>query len=231
MAGKNWNNIDDTAIPLSWAEMSGEKDVDSTIGGKTGENAIRVTGSFVELLNQSVDSEDKYAIRGTFAKVTTEENDQDVDGKYSFPGNRTDLEGENYPFPTILTQKTKRGTSVNVHYGAWPLEGIFWRESRATMDIFEDMDLEQTDDSNPPRALKTFYLDSNLVGDDSLGKGLTLNNGFTVEYSNGDDKDDTAIAAVSQQSDWSDGFSEGVEISDGTETFVSASEAGDQCTD
>ena len=227
MAGKNWNNIDDTAIPLSWAEMSGEKDVDSTIGGKTGENAIRVTGSFVELLNQSVDSEDKYAIRGTFAKVTTEENDQDVDGKYSFPGNRTDLEGENYPFPTILTQKTKRGTSVNVHYGAWPLEGIFWRESRATMDIFEDMDLEQTDDSNPPRALKTFYLDSNLVGDDSLGKGLTLNNGFTVEYSNGDDKDDTAIAAVSQQSDWSDGFSEGVEISDGTETFVSASEVGD----
>ena len=227
MAGKNWNNIDDTAIPLSWAEMSGEKDVDSTIGGKTGENAIRVTGSFVELLNQSVDSEDKYAIRGTFAKVTTEENDQDIDGKYSFPGNRTDLEGENYPFPTILTQKTKRGTSVNVHYGAWPLEGIFWRESRATMDIFEDMDLEQTDDSNPPRALKTFYLDSNLVGDDSLGKGLTLNNGFTVEYSNGDDKDDTAIAAVSQQSDWSDGFSEGVEISDGTETFVSASEAGD----
>ena len=227
MAGKNWNNIDDTAIPLSWAEMSGEKDVDSTIGGKTGENAIRVTGSFVELLNQSVDSEDKYAIRGTFAKVTTEENDQDVDGKYSFPGNRTDLEGENYPFPTILTQKTKRGTSVNVHYGAWPLEGIFWRESRATMDIFEDMDLEKIDDSNQPRALKTFYLDSNLVGDDSLGKELTLNNGFTVEYSNGDDKDDTATAAVSQQSDWSDGFSEGVEISDGTETFVSASEAGD----
>ena len=225
--GKNWNNIDDTAIPLSWAEMSGEKDVDSTIGGKTGENAIRVTGNFVELLNQSVASEDKYAIRGTFAKVTTEENDQDVDGKYSFPGNRTDLEGENYPFPTILTQKTKRGTSVNVHYGAWPLEGIFWRESRATMDIFEDMDLEHTDDSNQPRALKTFYLDSNLVGDDSLGKELTLNNGFTVEYSNGDDKDDTATAAVSQQSDWSDGFSEGVEISDGTETFVSASEVGD----
>lgn len=225
--GKNWNNIDDTAIPLSWAEMSGEKDVDSTIGGKTGENAIRVTGNFVELLNQSVASEDKYAIRGTFAKVTTEENDQDVDGKYSFPGNRTDLEGENYPFPTILTQKTKRGTSVNVHYGAWPLEGIFWRESRATMDIFEDMDLEKIDDSNQPRALKTFYLDSNLVGDDSLGEKLTLNNGFTVEYSNGDDKDDTATAAVSQQSDWSDGFSEGVEISDGTETFVSASEAGD----
>lgn len=227
MARKTWNNIDDTAIPLSWAEMSGEKDVDSTIGGKTGENAIRVTGNFVELLNQSAASEDKYAIRGTFAKVTTEENDQDVDGKYSFPGNRTDLEGENYPFPTILTQKTKRGTSVNVHYGAWPLEGIFWRESRATMDIFEDMDLEKIDDSNQPRALKTFYLDSNLVGDDSLGEKLTLNNGFTVEYSNGDDKDDTATAAVSQQSDWSDGFSEGVEISDGTETFVSASEVGD----
>lgn len=218
----DWNNIDSTATPLSWAEMAGEVDVDSTIGGEA--NGQKVQGNFVTLLNTPSNADE---VPATFATVTKKENDQNVDGKYSFPGNRTDLEGENYPFPTILTQKTKRGTSVNVHYGAWPLEGIFWRESRATMDIFEDMDLEQTDDSNPPRALKTFYLDSNLVGDDSLGKGLTLNNGFTVEYSNGDDKDDTAIAAVSQQSDWSDGVSEGVEISDGTETFVSASEAGD----
>ena len=218
----DWNNIDATAIPLSWAEMAGEVEVDSTIGGEA--NGQKVQGNFVTLLNTPSNADE---VPATFATVTKKENDQNVDGKYSFPGNRTDLEGENYPFPTILTQKTKRGTSVNVHYGAWPLEGIFWRESRATMDIFEDMDLEQTDDSNPPRALKTFYLDSNLVGDDSLGKGLTLNNGFTVEYSNGDNKDDTATAAVSQQSDWADGFSEGVEISDGTETFVSASEAGD----
>lgn len=218
----DWNNIDSTAIPLSWAEMAGEVDVDSTIGGEA--NGQKVQGNFVTLLNTPSNADE---VPATFATVTKKENDQNVDGKYSFPGNRTDLEGENYPFPTILTQKTKRGTSVNVHYGAWPLEGIFWRESRATMDIFEDMDLEQTDDSNPPRALKTFYLDSNLVGDDSLGKELTLNNGFTVEYSNGDDKDETATAAVSQQSDWSDGFSEGVEISDDTETFVSSSEAGD----
>lgn len=218
----DWNNIDATAIPLSWAEMAGEVEVDSTIGGEA--NGQKVQGDFVTLLNTPSNANE---VSATFATVTKKENDQNVDGKYSFPGNRTDLEGENYPFPTILTQKTKRGTSVNVHYGAWPLEGIFLRESRATMDIFEDMDLEQTDDSNQPRALKTFYLDSNLVGDDSLGKELTLNNGFTVEYSNGDDKDDTATAAVSQQSDWSDGFSEGVEISDGTETFVSASEAGD----
>ena len=218
----DWNNIDSTAIPLSWAEMAGEVDVDSTIGGEA--NGQKVQGNFVTLLNTPSNADE---VPATFATVTKKENDQNVDGKYSFPGNRTDLEGENYPFPTILTQKTKRGTSVNVHYGAWPLEGIFWRESRATMDIFEDMDLERTDDSNQPRALKTFYLDSNLVGDDSLGKELTLNNGFTVEYSNGDDKDDTATAAVSQQSDWSDGFSEGVEISDGTETFVSASEVGD----
>lgn len=218
----DWNNIDDTAIPLSWEEMAGEVEVDSTIGGEV--NGQKVQGNFVTLLNTQSNANE---VSATFATVTKKENDQNVDGKYSFPGNRTDLEGENYPFPTILTQKTKRGTSVNVHYGAWPLEGIFWRESRATMDIFEDMDLEHTDDSNQPRALKTFYLDSNLVGDDSLGKELTLNNGFTVEYSNGDDKDDTATAAVSQQSDWSDGFSEGVEISDGTETFVSASEVGD----
>lgn len=179
----DWNNIDSTAIPLSWAEMAGEVDVDSTIGGEA--NGQKVQGNFVTLLNTPSNADE---VPATFATVTKKENDQNVDGKYSFPGNRTDLEGENYPFPTILTQKTKRGTSVNVHYGAWPLEGIFWRESRATMDIFEDMDLEKIDDSNQPRALKTFYLDSNLVGDDSLGEKLTLNNGFTVEYSNGDDK-------------------------------------------
>ena len=92
-----------------------------------------VQGNFVTLLNTPSNADE---VPATFATVTKKENDQNVDGKYSFPGNRTDLEGENYPFPTILTQKTKRGTSVNVHYGAWPLEGIFWRESRATMDNF-----------------------------------------------------------------------------------------------
>ena len=46
----DWNNIDATAIPLSWAEMSGEEEVDSTIGGEAGENGQKSTlVSFVEL--------------------------------------------------------------------------------------------------------------------------------------------------------------------------------------
>ena len=106
--------------------MAGEVEVDSTIGGEA--NGQKVQGDFVTLLNTPSNANE---VSATFATVTKKENDQNVDGKYSFPGNRTDLEGENYPFPTILTQKTKRGTSVNVHYGAWPLEGIFLaRKSR-----------------------------------------------------------------------------------------------------
>ena len=45
----DWNNIDATAIPLSWAEMAGEVEVDSTIGGEA--NGQKVQGDFVTLLN------------------------------------------------------------------------------------------------------------------------------------------------------------------------------------
>ncbi|MFR2214319.1 MAG: hypothetical protein ACLS61_11205 [Ruminococcus sp.] len=96
--------------------------------------------------------------------------------------------GENYPFPTILTQKTRSGSDVHVHYGEWPLEGIYWENSRASMDIFEDLDTTQQDESNGQLvALKQFNLRSNLKDKNSLGEELTLDD-FIVDYSNGDDE-------------------------------------------
>ena len=214
---KFWDNIDDTAIPVSWEEMSGEKDVDSTIGGITGEGAVAVTGNFIRLLNEN-------KADGPFTEVTKTENGQTVTGKYSFPGNRTDLDGENYPFPTILTQKTRSGSDVHVHYGEWPLEGIYWENSRASMDIFEDLDTTQQDENGQPMALKQFNLKSNLKGENSLGDKLTLDN-FTVEYSNGDVEDSTetqAFSADAGEDEVVDGFSDRYGEGADTSTFTSA---------
>ena len=203
---RNWTNIEGNPIGLDWSQMSGEKPV-------TGNETL------LDLLNKGQAEEDK------FSTVTITENDQEVDGKYTFPGNNPELEGENYPFPTIL----KQGNSINVHYGEWPLEGIYWEESRASMDIFEDM---QLDGANAGSAVKTFNLiDPKPV----LSTELKFSNGdFTVTYSNGE-KDTTTAEFVADnsenvvfsagtddsESEDSDGFSSGstqVQTVDSSET-------------
>ena len=87
--------------------------------------------------------------------VKTEEGGVEVHGKYSFPGgNRPDLTGKDYPFPTVVTQDGDW-----VHYGAWPLNGASWSAGMATIDIFRDM---RPDGENPGsdagRAQVTFVL-------------------------------------------------------------------------
>lgn len=116
-----------------------------------------------------------------FESVTTYEYGHTVKGKYSYPGIRRSLDGENYPFPTILTQSTDVDQeTVNVHYGEWPLEGIYWEESRAAMDIFEDL---VTDGENDGVAWKQFILKD---------PGKKLNTGYGMDdfrftYSLGED--------------------------------------------
>lgn len=77
---------------------------------------------------------------GTFELVTTTQpNGANIGGKYSFPGNNPSLDGLDYPFPTIVTQRDiVFNRDVNVHYGEWPLSGMYWSEARAEMDIFGD---------------------------------------------------------------------------------------------
>lgn len=72
---------------------------------------------------------------GGFATVTTETADGNkINGKYSFTSDQA-LIGENYPFPTILTQKDKGSKEVNVHYGAWPIEGLSREHGSVPVDI------------------------------------------------------------------------------------------------
>jgi uncharacterized repeat protein (TIGR02543 family)/prepilin-type N-terminal cleavage/methylation domain-containing protein len=74
---------------------------------------------------------------GGFGTVTTMESGAGVHGKYSFPGSETELEGQDYPFPTILTQTNAYGT-VNVHYGSWPKVGLFTDDSAVSVDLISD---------------------------------------------------------------------------------------------
>ena len=96
---------------LTYDQMSAQ----TSAGGKT----------FVELLNGNGGS--------SFHWVTTEENGQAAHGKYSFPGSAAALQGQNYPFPTVLTQETQYGTA-HLHYGAWPTSGLYWSNGLLSLD-------------------------------------------------------------------------------------------------
>ena len=74
-----------------------------------------------------------------FSTVTVEENGAPIPGKYSFPGAGMDmLDGLDFPFPTILTQRDVSGRTVNVHYGRWPMSGLYWERTRTTLDLCAD---------------------------------------------------------------------------------------------
>lgn len=74
-----------------------------------------------------------------FDTVTVTENGAPISGKYSFPGAGAEmLDGLDFPFPTILTQKDVAGRTVNVHYGRWPMSGLYWARTRTTLDLCAD---------------------------------------------------------------------------------------------
>lgn len=62
------------------------------------------------------------ALGGGYSRVTSSADGLEAFGRYSFvPSNRTDLQGMDYPFPTVLTMD-----GYHVHYGAWELNGIYF---------------------------------------------------------------------------------------------------------
>lgn len=75
----------------------------------------------------------------TFDTVTVTENGAPIPGKYSFPGAGAEmLDGLDFPFPTILTQQDVMGRTVSVHYGRWPMSGLYWARTRTTLDLCAD---------------------------------------------------------------------------------------------
>ena len=98
-----------------------------------------------------------------FSTVTITEQGQNIDGKYSFPGNDTALQGLNYPFPTVLTQTDIFGSTVNLHYGRWPRIGLLWEENSRKLDLLADIktkaeDSTLNDNENGKALLQTHLL-------------------------------------------------------------------------
>lgn len=121
----------------------------------------------------------------TFDFVTVEENGVRIDGKYSFPGaDAGRLDGLNYPFPTILTQLDAFGRTVNVHYGPWPMHGLYWESTSADLDLFADRG-----DGRLPTLTVGLYPENNAV---NTGQTPAI----TLLNEDGTPADDTLIGST-----------------------------------
>ena len=66
-------------------------------------------------------------------------NGAEVHGKYSFPGSDEALQGQDFPFPTVLVQDNVFGRA-RLHYGWWPSSGLYWSKGLLTLDMITDYD-------------------------------------------------------------------------------------------
>ena len=136
--------------------------------------------TFKDALNQNVQN-------GPFDWVSVEENNASIHGKYSFPGSDSELRGQDYPFPTVLTQTDIFGATVHLHYGRWPKVGMFWKDGITTLDLIADYD----------KAADKSQIETQLVLNNT---GLTLDDddmkNVTFTYGNGATESDVASARV-----------------------------------
>lgn len=136
--------------------------------------------TFKDALNQNVQN-------GPFDWVSVEENNASIHGKYSFPGSDSELRGQDYPFPTVLTQTDIFGATVHLHYGRWPKVGMFWKDGITTLDLIADY--VQTAGKS--------QIETQLVLNNT---GLTLDandvENVTFTYGNGAAESDVASASV-----------------------------------
>lgn len=133
-----------------------------------------------------------------FSTVTITEQGQNIDGKYSFPGNDTALQGLNYPFPTVLTQTDIFGSTVNLHYGRWPRIGLLWEENSRKLDLIADIktkaeDSTLNDNENGKALLQTHLLVASSDVDTSAKPKIKLYDENRNELTN-----DKAAATVSR---------------------------------
>lgn len=134
-----------------------------------------------------------------FSTVTITEQGQNIDGKYSFPGNDTALQGLNYPFPTVLTQTDIFGSTVNLHYGRWPRIGLLWEENSRKLDLLADIktkaeDSTLNDNEDGKALLQTHLLVASSDVDTSAKPEIKLYDENRNELTN----NDKAAATVSR---------------------------------
>lgn len=111
--------------PLTYEQMSNQIGGEGFIKAQNGSAAEYTT--FRLALNKNKED-------GAFGWVTNEESGSSIHGKYSFPGSDAALQGQDYPFPTVLQGTDK----VNLHYGAWPKVGMLWSEGIVSLDLIAD---------------------------------------------------------------------------------------------
>lgn len=153
------------------------------------------SSDFLTKLNKNYQSGSSYK---SFSTVTITEQGQNIDGKYSFPGNDTALQGLNYPFPTVLTQTDIFGSTVNLHYGRWPRIGLLWEENSQKLDLLADIktkaeDSTLNDDENGKALLQTHLLIASSDVDTSAVPEIKLYDEDRNELTN-----DKAAATVSR---------------------------------
>ena len=106
--------------PLTYEQMSNQIGKDKFIQTQT-ESPAAYYKTFLDALNRNGGK--------AFGWVTNEESGSSIHGKYSFPGSDAALQGQDYPFPTVLRGTDSTGAKeVNLHYGAWPKVGMLWSE-------------------------------------------------------------------------------------------------------
>lgn len=128
----NWNG----QVELSYANVGGKRWTYLTNNGKT---PYITYAQMQDKLKDWLNGGESASPLLQFGTVTVEENGAAIHGKYSFPGaNAEMLDGLDFPFPTILTQKNVAGKIVNVHYGRWPTSGLYWERTRTTLDLCAD---------------------------------------------------------------------------------------------
>lgn len=129
----NWNG----QVELSYANVGGKKRW--TYLTNNGNTPYITYAQMQDKLKDWLNNGESASPLLQFGTVTVEENGAAIHGKYSFPGaNAEMLDGLDFPFPTILTQKDVAGRTVNVHYGRWPTSGLYWERTRATLDLCAD---------------------------------------------------------------------------------------------
>lgn len=154
------------------------------------------SSDFLTKLNKNYQSGSSYK---SFSTVTITEQGQNIDGKYSFPGNDTALQGLNYPFPTVLTQTDIFGSTVNLHYGRWPRIGLLWEENSQKLDLLADIktkaeDSTLNDNEDGKALLQTHLLIASSDVDTSARPEIKLYDENRNELTN----DDKAAATVSR---------------------------------
>lgn len=166
---------------LTYAQMSDQTGSTGLITTQnTSNNWPRSYDTFKDALNQNVQN-------GPFDWVSVEENNASIHGKYSFPGSDSELRGQDYPFPTVLTQTDIFGATVHLHYGRWPKVGMFWKDGITTLDLIADYD----------KAAGKSQIETQLVLNNT---GLTLDandaKNVIFTYGNGATESDVASASV-----------------------------------